>query len=320
MDQGQFEAKLAETETRLRRLRLLYDQWFHGLERAEPQNQRLEVDRAIAELRREQIRNTALKFRLNQLVQRYMTYTTYWQRITRQIEEGTYKRDVLRARRRFGPGKAGGAEAESSRGDGYELDLDIDVEAAIEGVKSEPPAGADVLAAAAAGSSVPPPRTGGERVPRALREITPFALPSVHPRATSGAVQPPVPRPQSGPLSAPLRQPSGPLDAVASLRPKGAPPPVPSNVSRRPPQTPSRAPVVPATGNGMSDEQLLNLYQRYVSARRDNKERTDNVRIETVAKTVRDMIPRLKEKHGGKQIDFEVVVKDGRVALKPVPK
>jgi hypothetical protein len=62
------------------------------------------------------------------------------------------------------------------------------------------------------------------------------------------------------------------------------------------------------------------LYQRYVSARRDNKERTDNVRIETVAKTVRDMMPKLKEKHAGKQIDFEVVVKDGRVALKPVPK
>jgi len=319
MDQGQFEAKLAETETRLRRLRLLYDQWFHGLERVEPQNQRLEVDRAIAELRREQIRNTALKFRLNQLVQRYMTYTTYWQRIARQIEEGTYKRDVLRARRRFGPGKAGAADAESSRGDSYELDLDIDVEAAIEGVKSEPPAAGDVLAAAAS-SSVPPAQVSAERVPRALREITPFALPSEHPRAMSGPVQAPLLRPQSGPLSAPLRQPSGPLDAQASLRPKAAPPPVPANVSRRPPPTPSRRPAVPASGNGMSDEQLLSLYQRYVSARRDNKERTDNVRIETVAKTVRDMMPKLTEKHAGKQIDFEVVVKDGRVALKPVAK
>ena len=80
-----------------RRLRTLYDQWFHGLERTEPQNLRLEIDRKIADMRRAQPRNTALRFRFNQLVQRYTTYNTYWQRITRQIEEGTYKRDVLRA-------------------------------------------------------------------------------------------------------------------------------------------------------------------------------------------------------------------------------
>ena len=91
----------------------------------------------------------------------------------------------------------------------------------------------------------------------------------------------------------------------------------------RPPAPAASAAKPPAgamSGPNLSDEQMLNLYQRYVSARRDNKERTDNVRLETVAKTVRDMMPKLKEKHAGKQIDFEVVVKDGRVALKPVAK
>jgi hypothetical protein len=29
------------------------------------------------------------------------------------------------------------------------------------------------------------------------------------------------------------------------------------------------------------------------------------------------MLPELQKKHHGKQIDFEVVVKDGRVGLKP---
>jgi hypothetical protein len=33
---------------------------------------------------------------------------------------------------------------------------------------------------------------------------------------------------------------------------------------------------------------------------------------------VRDMMPKLAQKHAGKRIDFEVVVKDGKVALKPV--
>ena len=73
-------------------------------------------------------------------------------------------------------------------------------------------------------------------------------------------------------------------------------------------------------GNGMSEDQIQRIYQRYVEARRQNSERTDNVRLETVAKTVRDQLPKLAEKHAGKSIDFEVVLKDGRVALKPVAK
>lgn len=77
---------------------------------------------------------------------------------------------------------------------------------------------------------------------------------------------------------------------------------------------------VAANGGGLSDAQIQSIYQRYVDARRQNKERTDNVKIETVAKTVRQMLPKLTQKHAGKQIDFEVVVKDGRVALKPVAK
>lgn len=41
---------------------------------------------------------------------------------------------------------------------------------------------------------------------------------------------------------------------------------------------------------------------------------------ETIEKTIRGMLPGLEQKHAGKKIDFEVVVKDGRVALKPIAK
>ena len=301
MDQRQYEAMLADAEIRLRRLRALYDQWFHGLERAEPQTQKNDIDRLLAELKREKPRNTALRFRLNQLVQRYTTYNTYWQRIARQILEGTYKRDVLRARRRFGLGQAAGAEGESNRRDGYDLDLDIDVETSL---KSEPPAAAD--AGAGNSSSWPAPRSDSERPARAPREITPFALPTP---------QPPGPPPRG--VLGPVAVSAPPALGVPSLRAKGPPPP-PTHVSRKPPPVPVS--VQPAASGNLSDEQVLDIYQRYVSARRDNRERVDNVRLETVAKTVRDMLPKLKQKHGGKKIDFEVVVKDGRVALKPVAK
>ena len=72
--------------------------------------------------------------------------------------------------------------------------------------------------------------------------------------------------------------------------------------------------------SGLTDDQIASLYQRYLAARRDNRERTDNVKLESLAKTVRDMMPKLSQKHAGKQIDFDVVVRDGKVALKPVAK
>ena len=65
---------------------------------------------------------------------------------------------------------------------------------------------------------------------------------------------------------------------------------------------------------------MRRVYDRYVEARRSNNERTDNVKFESVAKSIRDQMPRLAEKHKGKRIEFEVVVKNGRVGLKPVPK
>ncbi|MFI5308089.1 MAG: MXAN_5187 C-terminal domain-containing protein [Polyangiales bacterium] len=286
MDQRQYEASLADAEIRLRRLRMLYDQWFHGLERAEPRVQRAEVDKLVAALRRAPQRNTALRFRFNQLVQRYTTYNTYWQRITRQIEEGTYKRDVLRARRRFG---ADGEQDRGANANGYELDLDIDIEAALETAGSQPPLRA---------TSHPPP--ADDRPLRAAREITPFAQPA---DMLSGAPRPP---------SAPPR--------VVLPRPSGKPPPVP--LPKAPPPAGLGAPrsAPSAKQKGVSDEQIQGIYQRYLDARRQNQERTDNVKLESVAKTVRDMLPKLEQKHGGKQIDFEVVVRDGRVALKPVAK
>jgi hypothetical protein len=331
MDQRQFEATLADAEIRLRRLRTLYDQWFHGLERTEPRTQRTDVDKLIAALRREQPRNTALRFRFNQLVQRYTTYNTFWQRITRQIEEGTYKRDVLRARRRME-----GAKERSPRSkDSYELDLDIDIEAALD---SMPPSQAPAESPSRPPSRPPSQPPSTDRPLRSLREITPFALPTdmlIAPIPSMAPLRlglPPAARslaPQS------LRVPVPPLPPGASRKP----PPLPPGVSRNPPALPpavnarSTASLQPsakpsarpssrpgAKPAGVTDDQIRNIYQRYVEARRQNSERTDNVKLESVAKTVRDMIPKLEQKHAGKHIEFEVVVKDGRVALKPVAK
>src|SRR5262245_29217096 len=73
-----------------------------GIERLEPMILRKDVDRRLWALRREQIRNTGMRFKLETTIQRYNTYQQYWARIVREIENGTYHRDLTRAVARFG--------------------------------------------------------------------------------------------------------------------------------------------------------------------------------------------------------------------------
>ncbi|HMI92145.1 MAG TPA: hypothetical protein VK509_12305, partial [Polyangiales bacterium] len=180
MDQRQYEVMLADAELRLRRLRTLYDHWFHGLERTEPQQQRTEVEKIIAELRRQPQRNTALRFRFNQLVQRYTTFNTYWQRIARQIEEGTYKRDVLRARQRVATATKRNARDSQSGASDQELDMDVevDVDAALAALKTDPPPAASDAPADSAAERAPSQPPTGERRSPPPSAITPFALPA----------------------------------------------------------------------------------------------------------------------------------------------
>ncbi len=94
------EATLNDLSSRIDRLKILYEQYFIGLEKAEPTVARKEVMRIFDELRQLQIRNTALKFRYNTLVQRWNAYVTRWGKTLREIELGTYDRHVARARRK----------------------------------------------------------------------------------------------------------------------------------------------------------------------------------------------------------------------------
>jgi hypothetical protein len=106
METAEVERELEELETRIERLRALYEQYFMGIEKLEPLVPRKDVERRIWVLRREQIRNTGLRFKFQMLVQRFNTFQQYWGRVTREIENGTYRRDVIRAARRFGAKEA----------------------------------------------------------------------------------------------------------------------------------------------------------------------------------------------------------------------
>lgn len=78
-------------------LRVLYEQYFVDILPHTPDKLRAEVVRLIRQLLRAPFRNSATRFRLRMLVHRYQTYATYWERVMKQKEDGTYSRDVFKA-------------------------------------------------------------------------------------------------------------------------------------------------------------------------------------------------------------------------------
>ena len=92
-----------EIEEDLEALKARYEMYFLGIERREPVREREEMKRRVARLKGEFIRNTGLRFRVQTLHARFLSYERMWMRSAREREEGTYKRDLQRLRRRGAP-------------------------------------------------------------------------------------------------------------------------------------------------------------------------------------------------------------------------
>jgi hypothetical protein len=101
------EGRIEELERKLERLRAMYETFFMGVERAPPNVPRREMNRLIVETQQVAIANAALRFRFQSILQRWVLYTSYWNRTMREMEAGTYRRDLARAQRHLA-GKGGG--------------------------------------------------------------------------------------------------------------------------------------------------------------------------------------------------------------------
>ena len=327
MSPDEFDQLLHDTEVKLARLRALYEQYFQGIEKLEPTVARKDMDRSMEFLKKNLPRNTALRFRTQQLSARYGTYLTYWQRITREIEEGTYKRDVLRASK-----LRGRPHAKAKNAPTQEIELDVDVDAieddqlddrdidailgALGGAPAapasrstpEPPSAstakrAGLSAFAPLGAAPPPPGTLASRPAPAAPAAR---APASSATGTGPSLAPPRPPPPPAP-----RTPFGPPGSA----PRAAAPPAPPPASAKP-APPKPAPSPPAAPARATEGRALeDLYARYSEARRKNNEGA--VRFETLKDSVDKMMPKLREKYGDKRVDFEIVMQNGRVGLKP---
>jgi hypothetical protein len=75
----------------------------------EPSRRRDDLKRSIARLKNAFTRNAGIRFRIQALHARYLSYERLWLRSAREKEQGTYRRDVLKARRKAVEGTKGKA-------------------------------------------------------------------------------------------------------------------------------------------------------------------------------------------------------------------
>ena len=89
-----------ELEEELAALKVSYEQYFLGNERLAPARAHDDFKKRLMRLKSSMVRNTAAKFRMNSLHNKFLTYERMWQRTLQEIEAGTYKRDLFKAKRR----------------------------------------------------------------------------------------------------------------------------------------------------------------------------------------------------------------------------
>lgn len=98
LPQEKYADELTELDESIQNLQVLYEKYFIGIDRKPPDQERKRVSEKARELRTTTIRNTALKFKINTLFAKLISFERMWDRTLREMEEGTYKRDVYKAK------------------------------------------------------------------------------------------------------------------------------------------------------------------------------------------------------------------------------
>ncbi|MBI4699801.1 MAG: hypothetical protein HY744_01320 [Deltaproteobacteria bacterium] len=335
MDPKELSQEVEAIEDRLERLRSLYQQYFMGIEKIEPSTLRKEVDRKFWQLRKMRINNPMVRFRLQMLIQRYNTYQQYWTRVLREIEQGTFRRDVARAAERVGRAEAltivgrrraklyrALADAAAQRDDrrhalGAGADAPAGYEPGEETPTLRPPVGADPAAAELAAAQLA--AAGTPAVPTWDLSHGSAELE----QAGSAQVGPDLVDPRAWNLGTDLGLDDEAGAAPPAPAPAVAPPAAKAEEGRRAAGVAAarRRPLAPeGSDDAPSDESDLRaLYQRYVEAKRAANEPTDGMTYEKLARSLRDQTAKLRTKHGaGRRIDYEVVVTGGKPRLRPM--
>lgn len=112
-------SELDRFEQAIADLRVEYEQYFAGILPLAPEKSHADIKRFVRKLRKAPFKSSALAYRLRMLEGRLNTLNTYWQRVLREREAGTYHKDVFKAQireqKRVEEERAGTKEGKAER-------------------------------------------------------------------------------------------------------------------------------------------------------------------------------------------------------------
>ena len=88
--------ELESLDNSISELKVKFEQYFSGLQPQPPDKPYAAVRRRIRMLRKAPFKSAGVKFKLRSIEARFNTYNTYWQRVLREKEEGTYAKDLFK--------------------------------------------------------------------------------------------------------------------------------------------------------------------------------------------------------------------------------
>lgn len=93
-ERGTIAHELRLLEEGQRELEILYEQYFAGIEKREPLKARENLALRLRRFANRRIMQTDLRFRYQNLATRFHSYSGYWDRILRLMDEGRYPRHL----------------------------------------------------------------------------------------------------------------------------------------------------------------------------------------------------------------------------------
>jgi len=304
LDQEAVEAELDQLTRKMERLRVTYEQYFMGIEKMPPAHQQKDVVRILNRLSNANLKKTTHKFRLRSLTQKFSAQKSYWMRTMRQIESGTYRRQVQRARQRD---KVRAEQTDVLTTEDYQainaVRDKMGEDAAREAEAKRRAARTDEGALAEAFMRQ---LTGGGGSPSPAASPAPAAAAAASPSAGSGKRS--ADEIRGGMGEEELRKKAAAMRAARERMARGEAP------------SPNRAPGRPRRTDMPDDAKTRAIYERLVETKRRLNQSTDKLNYDTVRKSLEKQVSKTRAKHNCKSVDFDVVVKNGKAYLKPIPR
>jgi hypothetical protein len=97
-DGGELTKECGELEEAIAALRMSYEQYFLGIERKPPTTEHSDLKKRMQRLKGGFVRQTAIKFRIQSIQAKFATYERLWSRTLQEMENGTYRRDLFKAK------------------------------------------------------------------------------------------------------------------------------------------------------------------------------------------------------------------------------